>query len=144
MAKFESSITINRPAEEVFAFAVDTANAAKWQEGVVEAATTSSGAVGVGTTYRYVVKAMGQKLDTTGEITAWAPPKTYTWKATSGPFPMSGGIACESVEGGTRITQMINAEPGGFFKLAEPLMMSQQQSQMDAGLKKLKEILEKK
>ena len=144
MAKFESSITINRPVEEVFAFAVDTAHAAKWQEGVIEATTTSSGAVGVGTTYRYVVQAMGQKLDTTGEITVWQPPKAYTWKATSGPFPMSGGIACEAVEGGTRIAQTMNAEPGGFFKLAEPLLMSQQQSGMDAGLKKLKEILEKK
>ena len=60
MAKFESSITINRPVEEVFAFAVDTAHAAKWQEGVIEATTTSSGAVGVGTTYRYVVQAMGR------------------------------------------------------------------------------------
>lgn len=144
MAKLESSATINRPAEEVFAFAVDTANAAKWQEGIIEAKVTSSGAVGVGTTYRYVVQAMGQKLDTTGEITVWEPPKTYAWKATSGPFPMSGGITCEAVAGGTRITQMMNAEPGGFFKLAEPLLMKQQQGQMEAGLKKLKEILEKK
>ena len=111
--------------------------------GFVEAKVTSSGAVGVGTTYHYVVKAMGQKLDTTGEITAWEPPKKYAWTAASGPFPMSGGIACEAVEGGTRITQTINAEPGGFFKLAEPLLMSQQQGQMTTDLKKLKEILEK-
>ena len=144
MAKLESSITINRPAEEVFTFAVDPANSAKWQEGIVEAKVTSSGAVGVGTTYRYVVKAMGQKLDTTGEITAWEPPKIYAWKATSGPFPMSGGIACEAVADGTRITQTVNAEPGGFFKLAEPLLMKQQQGQLEASLKKLKEILEEK
>ena len=76
MAKFESSITINRPVEEVFAFAVDTAHAAKWQEGVIEATTTSSGAVGVGTTYRYVVQAMGQNRHD-GEITVWQP-KAYT------------------------------------------------------------------
>lgn len=43
-----------------------------------------------------------------------------------------------------RIGGPSEAEPGGFFKLAEPLLMSQQQSQMDASLKKLKEILERK
>jgi len=143
MPKIEASILINRPTSEVFAFAVDTATVMQWQDSILQAELTSSGAVGVGTTYHYVVKALGQKMDTTGEVSAWDPPKTYAWKATSGPFPMSGGIACESVEGGTQLTQTINAEPGGFFKLAEGLLLSQQKKQMETDLKKLKEILEK-
>lgn len=44
--------------------------------------------------------------------------------------------------GVTRVTDTIEAEPGGFFKLAEPLLVKQQQSQMEADMKKLKELLE--
>lgn len=142
MAHLEASITINRPTEEVFAYVVDPNTAAKWQSSVVQAAQTSDGPMGAGSTYRYVVQVMGQRLDTSGQVTAYEPPKKYAWKSTSGPFPMSGSSTCESVEGGTRITNTIDVEPGGFFKLAEPLLMRQQQSQSENDLEKLKELLE--
>lgn len=142
MATLQTSITINRPIEEVFAFVTDVDNAAKWQSGIIEAKATSSGPTGVGTTYCYVVQVMGRKLETGGEITVYQPLARYGWKSTSGPFPMSGSTTFESVPGGTLVTDTVEATPGGFFKLAEPLLMKQQQSQMAKDMKRLKELLE--
>lgn len=142
MAKLETSITINRPIEQVFAFAADLANNAKWQTGVIAAEVTSPGPVGVGTKYKYDAEIMGRKLETTGELTAYDPPRITAWKATSGPFPMSGSTTFESVPGGTRVVDGMEAEPGGFFKLAEPLLIMQMRGQMEKDMKKLKELLE--
>ncbi|HKZ83714.1 MAG TPA: SRPBCC family protein [Anaerolineae bacterium] len=142
MAKLETSITINRPIEEVFAFAADIANYAEWETGVIAAEVTSPGPVGVGTQYKIDAEFMGRKLETTGELTAYDPPRITAWKATSGPFAMSGSTTFESVAGGTRVVSAIEAEPGGFFKLAEPLLVRQMRGQMEKDVKKLKELLE--
>lgn len=142
MAKIESSVTVNRPIEEVFTFVTDIRNSTKWMSGVLEAAQTSSGPMGVGATYRFNIEVMGRKLETTGEVAVYDPPSKYAWKASSGPFPMSGSTTCEPVAGGTLVTDTIEVEPGGFFKLAEPLLIKQQRGQVEKDMKRLKELLE--
>ncbi len=142
MPKMESSIIISAPIEKVWAYLDDINNATKWSSNIIEAKLTSPGPTRVGTTYAYTIQAIGQKMETTGEITAYDPPRKSAWKAIKSPFPMNGSTVLESVAGGTRVTQTIDAEPGGFFKLAEPLLVKQQQSQMEADLAKLKQILE--
>jgi uncharacterized membrane protein len=143
MAQIQNSIIINRPIGQVFAFVADYRNNVKWQTGVIAAEFTSPGPVGVGATYHYDAEFMGRKLETTGELTVYNPPNRVAWKSNSGPFPMSGNTTFETVEGGTLVTDKIEAEPGGFFKLAGPLLMKQMQGQTEKDMKKLKEILEK-
>lgn len=139
----KNSITINRPVEEVFDFVTNYQNNSKWQTGVIVAEFTSPGPVSVGSTFRYDADFMGRKMETTGEITAYDPPQIFGWKSTSGPFPMSGSTSFESVEGGTLITDSIGGEPGGFFKIAAPLLAKQLQDQSAKDLEKLKKLLEK-
>lgn len=142
MTKFSASITINSPIEDVFAFVTDVDNDAKWQSAVIEAKATSEKKNGLGATYSYIVEVFGKKLETNGEVTAYEPHSRYEWKSTNGPFPISGGSTFEATADGVRVTQTINAEPGGFFKLAEPLMNKQQKSQMEKDLAQLKSVLE--
>lgn len=142
MKKFDASIIIQRPIEEVFAAATEFDRLPAWRSGLIDATITSPGPIQTGTTYRFDLKAMGKSIETTGQIEAYEPPTFYGWKATSGPFPMSGSIRCEAINGGTRITDTLEADPGGFFKLAEPLLMRQQRSQMEKDLKQLKTLLE--
>jgi len=142
MKKFDTSITIQRPIEEVFATVIDFDRIPTWRSGLIEATVTSEGPLQVGTTYRYNIKAMGRTIETTGQIDVYEPPAFYAWKATSGPFPMSGSIKCEATTEGTRVTDTLEADPGGFFKLAEPLLMKGQQGQMERELKQLKDLLE--
>jgi hypothetical protein len=48
----------------------------------------------------------------------------------------------EPVAGGTRITHMIEGDPGGFFKLAGPIVARLMQRQWDTNFDVLKELLE--
>jgi uncharacterized membrane protein len=143
MATMQASVTINQPIEDIFHFVTDLNNAAKWQDGIIEAKTISNGSIGVGTTYQYIVQTMGRKLETEGEITAYEPHNRFGWKSTKGPFPLSGETVLEITPNGVRVTDTLEAEPGGFFKLAEPLLIKQQQSQMEKDLATLKQMLER-
>ncbi len=144
MKKLESTITINRKVEEVFNTVADFNSHAVWRTGLIAAFLTSEGPVHIGATYQYNLKIMGKEIETSGQVEAYQPPAHYAWKATSGPFPLSGEVKCETIPGGgTRVTETVEVDPGGFFKLAEPLLIKQQQSQMEKDLKQLKTLLEK-
>jgi uncharacterized protein YndB with AHSA1/START domain len=142
MATLESSIIINRPIAEVFTAVTDFAGHPQWRGGLQKAEVTLPGPLRAGSTYLYDLRVMGRDINTTGEVVSHEPPTVYAWKATSGPFPLSGQVRCEPAAGGTRVTETVEVEPGGFFKLAQPLLVRQQQSQMEKDLKKLKELLE--
>jgi polyketide cyclase/dehydrase/lipid transport protein len=63
MTNFESSIVINRPLVEVFAFLSDLENNLKWRTGMIEAKKTSAGPIGVGTTYRMSNNLFGRRVE---------------------------------------------------------------------------------
>ena len=142
MTHLEKSIKVNCAPEKVFAFATDLGKAASWQTGIVEAKVSSEGPLGVGTTYAWSQKALGQTMETRGEVTVWNPPTAYEWKAIKSPFPLSGGIKFQEEGGSTLVAMLFDAEPGGFFKLAEGMIKSQMEKQLDDNLQTLKKALE--
>jgi carbon monoxide dehydrogenase subunit G len=142
MARIEQSIKVNCTPEQAFTLATDFNKAASWQTGVIEAKVTSEGEPGVGTTYAWTAKALGQTMETRGEVTVWNPPSAYEWKATKSPFPMAGGMKFQADESGTLVTVFADAEPGGFFKLAEGMIKSQMEKQFEGNLEALKKALE--
>ena len=142
MTHIEKSITINCKPEQAFALGTDISKAATWQAGIVEAKVTSSGEWGVGTTYAWTQKALGQTMETRGEVTVWNPPLAYEWKATQSPFPLAGGMKFQADGSGTLVTIFADAEPGGFFKLAEGMIKRQMEKQFEENLQALKKLLE--
>ncbi len=142
MIKIEHSIVINRPIEEVFAFLNDEQNDPKWQSGVLEAEQTSEGPVGVGTTVQEVRKFLGRRIESTYEITEYVPNEKVSSKATSGPIPFKLSTTFDPVEEGTRVTVVGEAEPGGFFKLAESVVSRTFANSLEADFDNLKAILE--
>ena len=142
MAQFEISTVINRPLEEVFAFASNYENNSQWISGIIEVKKTSAGPIGVGTTYRSVLTFLGRRIEGETEYTEYEPTRSFAAKSTSGPFPIENRTAFERVEGGTRVTFTTVAEPGGFFKLAEPLLVRMVKRQFEADFATLKELME--
>ena len=141
MARIEQSIKVNCAIEKAFALATDFSKAGTWQEGVVEANVTSTGAFGVGSTYAWKAKALGQTMETLGEVTVWNPPFAYEWKATKSAFPLAGGMKFQADGSGTLVTLFADAEPGGFFKLAEGMLKRQMEKQFTGNLAALKKLL---
>ncbi len=138
----ELSVVIDRPIEEVFAFATEAENEPLWQSTSLETEQTSGGPVGVGTTFRNTHKFLGRRIDSTYEVTENEPPRRQCVRVTSGPIPGSGCYLFEPAEGGTRFTQRFEAEIGGFFRLAEPLVGRAIRRQMDVDMATLKDLLE--
>ncbi len=141
MLKIESSVVINRPLEDVFAVLSNVENNPKWSPIFLEVKKTSAGPIGVGTTYRGVAKFLGQRIETETEVTEYEPNRTIASKSKS-PFPVEVRQTFEPVEGGTRVNFTLNGEPGGFFKLAEPLVGTMARRSTEADLANLKDLME--
>lgn len=141
MVKIEISTVIKRPTEEVFAVMSNAENNLKWQSGTIEAKKTSDGPIGVGTTWRTAGQFLGKRIESEFEITEYELNRKYTQKSKL-PLPVEGQATFERVEDGTRINLKVEVEIGGFFKLAEPLVVSMGKRQLEGDLANLKDLME--
>ena len=142
MVKIVISTMINRPVEEVFAFVSNPENFPKWISSSREVKITSVRPIGIGTTFRPVVTFLGRRIEGESEVTEYEPNRRYVEKTISGPIPVENSITFERVEGGTLVSFTSVAEPGGFFKLAEPLLVSLVKRQFQADFANLKDLME--
>ncbi len=142
MARVEASVVINRPVNEVWAYASVPENTPNFATGVEERTQTSEGPMGVGATGRDVTALLGRRVESTWEITEWEPEKKTSVKSTSGPVGYEGSFTYESVQGGTKLTVVFEADLRGFFKLAEPIVVRTATRQIESSNETLKDILE--
>lgn len=141
MVRAEVSTTIKRPIEEVFAVMSDASRNPQWVSGMSEQTKTSDGPIGVGTTWHGVSKFLGRRLESDQVYTEFESNRRFTWEATT-PFPVTMAFTFESVAGGTRVTQVVEGEPGGFFKLAGPLLITAAKRQFQNDLDNLRDLME--
>ena len=142
MARIEINLVINRPVEEVFAFVSNSENLPRWRSTSLEVKKTSEGPLGVGSTFRGRFTFLGRQFDGNVVVTAHEPNRVFVSKMAEGPFPLETGYTLEPVENGTHIAFVVNGEPGGFFKLAEPLVVSMAKRAYETDLQNLKEMME--
>lgn len=142
MIKFEKSIFINRPQQEVFDFMSNFENDAQWQSGLVSTKRISDGPIGVGSTWRQASKFLGREIEFDIEMISYDPPHQVGGKSISGPFPVESTSKFEAQDGGTLLTITGQGEIGGFFKMAEGLVMKQFEKQFESDLAALKKLLE--
>jgi uncharacterized protein YndB with AHSA1/START domain len=141
MARIEASTTVKRPLEEVFAVLSDASNSPKWSSNMQTVTKTSDGPTGVGTTYHSTAKMLGRRLEADSKVTEFEAGRRYAL-ATTAPFPVTLTWAVRSVDGATRVDQTVDAEPGGFFKLAQPLLVTMMKRQAQNDLDTLRDLME--
>ena len=142
MARAEHSVEIQRPPEQVFAYLTDPGKIAEWQASALEAAQETPGPMAVGTRLREARKFLGKRMDLVMEVTAHEPGRQFSLRTLSGPLRFEVRQRFEAVEGGTRIDVVIEGEPGGFFQLAEPLVVRAVGRELASNLATAKDILE--
>ena len=142
MITVETGLEIHRPVEVVFAFATDFRHAPQWQETTKEVYVTPNGPPIVGTKATQVASFLGMKLEATNEITALEPNRSFSFKGTSGPAELVATTRFEATGAGTRLSGMVQMEPGGLFKVAGPLLAGQLKKQLEGDLQRLKALLE--
>jgi uncharacterized membrane protein len=141
MKPVDSSVVINGPIEECFAYLSDLANDLEWRREWIEAEKTTDGPHGVGARYRLTGALLGRRIATVYETIAYEPNRLAAWKAVSGPLPLTFSRAFEAAEGGTRVTMRYEGE-GGLLKLTGPLIAGLGRRQMEGDFPKLKQVLE--
>lgn len=135
--------TIDRPADEVFAFVADAANNPRWQQGMRSCAWTSPLPIGVGSTYRQQATFLGRPVVTEFEVIEHEPGRSVTIQSTSGPFPISVTRSVTPINASTcRVEALISGEPGRFFRLAGPVVQRLAQRSVTADYRRLKALLD--
>lgn len=141
MAKVETGIIVNRPVSEVFQFLSVNENALQWQSGLLETRITND-VSGVGRAWIDIVQFLGRRMEVPFQLTDWQADRKIAFQSTGGPIPMQGSYAFAPSEDGTQVTFQLTGEPGGFFKLAEPVLMKMLQRQWQTNFANLKDVLE--
>jgi uncharacterized membrane protein len=142
MVQMQKSVEIARPLEEVFAFVANPGNDARWGSNLAEVTQLSPGPLGVGVRFRYKARFAGREFELVREVTEYEPNRRQAVKTISGPLRFGGVRTFEAIPGGTRVTLTGGGRVGGFFGLAEPLLLRAAQRSLRADLASLKRLLE--
>ena len=141
--RVEESIEIDRPPEKVFDYVAKPENLPEWSGIVVEVHKETQGELREGARFTTVAKFLGRRFETPMEVTAHEPPRRHSDRSTGGPFPQEYTFVLEETAGGgTRLTEVAEGEPGGFFRLVGPLLEMAGRRQFRADLGNLKDLLE--
>jgi carbon monoxide dehydrogenase subunit G len=89
-----------------------------------------------------VRKFLGRRMESTVRFDEYEPPRKFAIESTSGPVQFHVHQTYEPEGAGARINIVMEGEPGGFFKLAEPLVERAIRREMEANFATLKDILE--
>lgn len=140
--ELESTTEIDRPVEEMFAYVSNARNDHEWNGDTLSC--DPDGAPRVGQEREFVVNIFRRRKEGTAKITEYEPNELLTIETTSGvPVTLRTQQRFESTNGGTRITERMEAEPNRApLKLLRPIIGYGLKKQRKDDLSTLKEILE--
>jgi len=133
---------IERPVEEVAAFAGDPGNAPSWYVNIESVRWQTAPPVQVGSRMDFVATFLGRRIEYTYEVVELAPGERLVMRTAQGPFPMQTTYTWEPAESGTRMTLRNNGSPSGFARVAAPVMEMAMRRAMTKDLASLKRRLE--
>lgn len=133
---------IERPVNEVAAFAGDPGNAPAWYVNIESVRWQTAPPVQVGSRMDFVATFLGRRIEYTYEVVDQVPGERLVMRTAQGPFPMQTTYTWEPVEGGTRMTLRNNGSPSGFARVAAPVMELSMRRAMTKDLAALKRRLE--
>jgi uncharacterized protein YndB with AHSA1/START domain len=137
----ESTVTINRPVEDVFGYVSEPKNEPTWHNDVVEVRTTSEGPVELGARLGWTVRFAGLE-DYTIEVTELEPNRLLRITTREGRGHPTLTHRFEPVDDGTRYTRRVEIQPEGLFRVLQPVMRLQAPRRNARWAQNLKQVLE--
>jgi uncharacterized membrane protein len=139
----QTEIVINRPRDQVSAYAGDPTNAPTWYVNIDSIEWKTEPPATVGSRMAFVARFLGRRLAYTYEIIDLVAGERLVMRTSEGPFPMETTYTWEPAgESSTRMTLRNRGEPSGFSKIGAPFMASAMQRANRKDLAHLKAILE--
>lgn len=138
-----SEIVIDRPREEVAAFAADPDNATAWYEHVKRVVWRTRKPLAVGTRIGFLAESLGKQLEFVYEVTALVPGEQLVMRTEAGRFPMETTYAWrDEPGGGTRMSLTTHSDPRGVGRLSAMLLRRSMRRSNAKDLDRLKHVLE--
>lgn len=139
-----TSIEIDRPASEVFAYVTDPSRFHEWQRGVVRGEMAEPGAVEVGSQCKMTRRIGGADRSSTSVVTQMSPPTAWGVRGIDGPIRARVDIAVQAVgDAHSRVSIDVDFEGHGIGKVLVPLVVRRQAAkEMPANVQRLKSRLE--
>lgn len=141
MRTITSSIIVERPIDEVFAFVTDARNNPLWQaaSGLKEIRQEPASPVGVGARITEVRDVMGQRTENSSEVTEYEPHSRYARSQIGSSGPITRGeYTFEEIPAGTRWIAVIHLQTD-----ESPLAANLQRS-VEADMAAAKALLERR
>jgi carbon monoxide dehydrogenase subunit G len=139
MATVETSMSINKPVEQVYAYLTDVQNQKALNPSIIEVIT--DGPLAVGLHYKIKMSVMGRPFESENEIVALEPNKTFAVKTLAKPpaSPVTNTYTLEPEGSGTRLHLAMDAVvmPG-----TEGMVMPQLRTSLETALEAVKKALE--
>ena len=142
MATVHSSITINRPIEDVFAVLTNVENVGKWFPGDVKEWWTSPPPYGVGSTRRARVKMGLMTTENDAVATEYQPPHRAAMNGTSENAPFLATLTFAPDGDGTRVEVTSEITLRGAMRIVGPLVTALYGRSWARGLANLKRMME--
>jgi len=138
-----TEIEIQRPRDEVAAFASDPANATAWYKDIEAVEFETQGRVAVGSRLRFRAHFLGRTLEYTYEVREIDPGRRFVMATAEGPFPMETTYTWDDTgPGATKMGLRNRGEPSGFAAVTAPLLKLAIRRANEADLRRLKARLE--
>ncbi len=142
METFENTVTIQRPAEHVFAYLANFENVPAWNYAIEKTSKSSPGPVGAGTTYRQL-RSVPRRSQEGFQVTVFEPAARLAVEGQIGPFHATTSYLLEAIAGATRLTNNVALEPShAVLRPIALLPVPKVKAAVAQNLAKLKQILE--
>jgi uncharacterized membrane protein len=139
-----TEVEIDRPCDQVAAYAADPSNAPKWYVNIKSVEWKTPPPVAVGSRLAFVAHFLGRRLAYTYEIVELVSDARLVMRTTEGPFPMETTYTWEPVnERRTRMTLRNRGKPSGFSSILAPFMAAAMRRANRKDLAQLKSVLER-
>jgi hypothetical protein len=143
MIETSTSIEIDRPAEDVFAFVSEFPNNPRWQRGQRSCRWTSEPPLRVGSTYDQHARFLGKDLVNSFRVIELEQGRRVRFSSTGGTFPLTISRTVEPLGASrSRFTEHVQGDPKGFFRIAEPLLRPLVKRSIARDFPRLKALLE--
>ena len=138
-----TEIEINRPRDEVAAYASDPDNATAWYRNIKRVEWKSARPLQIGSRIAFVAEFLGRTIAYTYEVGEMVPGERFVMATAEGPFAMETTYSwSDTPNEGTKMQLRNRGRPSGFGKVAAPMMKAAMRRANSKDLARLKQILE--
>ena len=142
MASFSHSVELPRPPAEVFPWLLEEDKVPRWTGHLERYERLDDGPLGQGSKVRQVLDVSGRTIDVTLEITGYQPPSGAQTRFSTNGIDVVSSYALEAAGAGTRLTQAIEAKPGGLSaRMLVPVIQPRLEKKLTEDLERLRSEL---